>query len=170
MNVDDFSNTHMLAFISALVAMGTLAFSILQHFSEARLSTLKAQFEAKQLIRAAQLDTALELMDLVGRFITPESEEQFDRDWHDFATIYAGRANLIDDDKFRGLIKRFGMHFWRDTDIGYEHFSTFEGAKQEEFERDGLNLNVCLNEIMLKQFYVGSRSKENIGSIGNSNV
>lgn len=167
MIIDELSNTYLLALISAIVGFGAFAFSVFQHFSEASLAKARAQYDAKQLLRAAQLSVALEIMDLVGRFVNPETKEQFDRDWHDFATIYSGRASLIDDADFQKLITKFGQHFWRDTDLGYEHFGFFEGKAQQEFEKDGLLLNARLNKVILKQFHMNPRYDVDVKSFGN---
>tara|TARA_R110002072_G_scaffold145351_1_gene291719 strand:+ start:314 stop:805 length:492 start_codon:yes stop_codon:yes gene_type:complete len=159
--INDVSAEQAIGMISAAVAVFTLVFLIFRHFSEARLSSLQSQYEAKQLLRQKQIDVACEIMDLVGQFVMPENKDQFDRDWHDFATIYGGRAQLIDDPQFRELLTDFGDFLW---DENFEYFDNLEGTAFDEFESAARNLCSHLNQVILKQFHMPLRSRQQIGA------
>lgn len=146
---EDISTESLIALVTAIVAVFGLLFTVIRSILDARLARLHSQYQAKQLIRQAQLDVTIEIMDIVGRFITPEDEEQWNRDWHDFASIYTGRANLLAGSEFRKLMTEFGDYIW---ERDFKYFNNLEGKKFEEFESVARQLGARLNSSLHEQF------------------
>jgi len=153
----EFSAEALIALVTAIAAVFGLLFTIIRSFLDARLARLHSQYQAKQLIRQAQLDVTIEIMDIVGRFVTPEDEEQWNRDWHDFASIYSGRANLLIGNETRSLMTKFGEHIWEKD---FKYFNNLKDQKFEEFESVARELGAYLNLSLHEQFrFEGGKPK-----------